>query len=200
MEPALMSSTRGKGTYESALMRKKIFDLIKKRSFGRGKIKLASGKESDFYFDLKPTMLHPEGASLLAEMIFDRLKDMPVDSVGGLAMGAVPLISPLALVSFQKGKRLPGFFVRKEIKDHGTKRRIEGIEDLKDHNVVILDDVTTTGSSAMLAVDAARDAGANVILVLSIVDREEGAVRFFKEKDVPFEAVFTASEFLNASA
>jgi orotate phosphoribosyltransferase len=197
MEP-VRTSSKGKGSYESALARASVFKLILKRSFGRKKIKLASGKESDFYFDMKPTMFHPEGALLLAEMIFDRLKDEMVDSVGGLAVGAVPLISPLALVSYQKNRLLPGFFVRKEIKEHGTKRLIEGADDLKDQNVVILDDVTTSGGSAMLAVNAAREAGAHVILVLSIVDREEGAVERFKKEGIHFEALFKASEFLNA--
>jgi orotate phosphoribosyltransferase len=189
---------KGKGTYQSALTRAKLFKLIQQRSFARKNIKLVSGKESNFYFDMKPTMFHPEGALLLAEMIFHKLEALPVDSVGGLAVGAVPLISPLALFSFQKGKLLQGFFVRKDIKEHGTKRLIEGIEDLKDHNVVILEDVSTTGGSAMLAVTAAKEAGANVILVLAIVDREEGAEKFFADQGVPFEALFKANEFLNA--
>src|SRR5260221_9349096 len=156
MKAARMAD-KGKGTYQSALTRSKVFKLIQQRSFARKKIKLASGKESNFYFDMKPTMFHPEGALLLAEMIFHRLEALPVDSVGGLAVGAVPLISPLALLSFQKSKLLPGFFVRKDIKDHGTKRLVEGMEDLKDHNVAILDDVTTSGGSAMLAVTAAKE-------------------------------------------
>ncbi|HXY89270.1 MAG TPA: orotate phosphoribosyltransferase [Xanthobacteraceae bacterium] len=198
MKPVRPPAT-GKGSYEAALARAKVFKLILKRSFFRKKIKLTSGKESDFYFDMKPTMFHPEGASLLAEMIFDRLKDEMVDCVGGMAVGAVPLISPLALVSYQRNRLLPGFFVRKDVKEHGTMKRIEGIDDLKDQNVVILDDVTTTGGSAMLAVEAARQAGANVILVLSIVDREEGAVERFKKEGVPFESLFKASEFLKAT-
>jgi len=198
MKP-VRTPARGKGGYESALARPKIFKLILKRSFFRKPITLVSGKESDFYFDMKPTMFHPEGALLLAEMIFDRLKDEMVDCVGGLAVGAVPLISPLALVSYQRNRLLPGFFVRKEIKEHGTMRQIEGVEDLKEQNVVILDDVTTSGGSAMLAVNAAKNAGANVILVLSIVDREEGAVDRFKKEGIPFESLFKASEFLKAS-
>jgi orotate phosphoribosyltransferase len=197
MKAARMSD-KGGGTYQSALARPKLFKLIQQRSFARKKTKLVSGKESDFYFDMKPTMFHPEGALLLAEMIFHKLEGLPVDSVGGLAVGAIPLISPLALLSSQKGKLLPGFFVRKDVKEHGTQRRIEGIGDLKEHNVVILEDVTTTGGSAMLAVTAAREAGANVILVLSVVDREEGASAFFAEQGIPFEALFKASEFLSA--
>jgi orotate phosphoribosyltransferase len=198
MEP-VRNTQVSKRTYDFALNRSKAFRLIQQRSFFRKKITLVSGKESDFYFDMKPTMFHPEGALLLAEMIFHKLEHLPIDSVGGLAVGAVPLISPVALVSFQKGKLLSGFFVRKEVKDHGTKKLIEGMDDLKEHNVVILDDVTTSGGSAMLAVEAARKSGANVLLVLAVVDREEGAAEFFKERDIPFEAIFKATEFLKTA-
>jgi orotate phosphoribosyltransferase len=95
-------------------------------------------------------------------------------------------------------KPLPGFFVRKEVKDHGTMKLIEGFardEDIKGKRVVILDDVTTTGGSAMIAVTAARDAGAKIVLVLSIVDREEGAPQFYEQNGIPFEWFFRASEF-----
>ena len=95
-------------------------------------------------------------------------------------MGAVPLVSAVTVLSLTKPKRLPGFVVRKQVKDHGTKKTIETGEDLNGKNVVVLDDVTTTGESAMHAVEAAQQAGANIILVLSIVDREEGAAEFYK--------------------
>jgi orotate phosphoribosyltransferase len=180
--------------------RAKVFQIIKDRSFGRGKITLASGKESGFYFDMKPTMLNPEGAALLAEMILQKLEGLNVDYVGGLAVGAVPLLSPIAMESHRRGRGIPGFFVRKEVKDHGTRLKIEGLEPgetLSGKTVVILDDVTTTGGSAMIAVEEARNAGAKVILVLAVVDRLEGAEEFYKAQGVPFEALFTATEFLN---
>jgi orotate phosphoribosyltransferase len=177
-----------------------VFSLIKEKSFFRGRITLASGKESDFYFDMKPTMLSPCGAATLSKLIFDRLYAMPVDYVGGLAVGAIPLVACVVMFSDDTGRPLPGFFVRKEVKNHGTKRVVEGLpegETLEGKNVVILDDVTTTGGSAMIAVDAAKSAAAKVILVLSVVDRQEGASEFYKAAGVPFESLFTASEFLN---
>jgi orotate phosphoribosyltransferase len=180
-------------------IRSKAFSLINERSFFRSKITLASGKESDFYFDMKPTMFHPEGASLLAEMVFERLKTENIDYVGGLAVGAVPLLSPLNALSFMRGHPIPGFFVRQSVKDHGTKKTVEGLtndSDLQGKAVAILDDVTTTGGSAMIAVRAARNLGAKVVIVLSIVDREEGATESFKTEGVAFEALFTAGEFL----
>jgi len=182
-------------------LRTKTFNLIKERSFSRGKVVLSSGKESDYYLDLKPTMLHGEGIELLCTLIFEKLKKLPVDYFGGLEIGAVPLLSPLAMIAFDKGRQIPGFFVRKTVKTHGTKKLIEGVleGELHDKRVVILDDVTTLGGSALKAVNAVKEVGAKVVLVLSIVDREEGAAELFKAHNVPFEALFRASEFMRAT-
>jgi orotate phosphoribosyltransferase len=180
--------------------RVRAFDIILKRSFSRGKFILASGRESDFYLDMKPTMFDPEGANLLSELVLQRLKGMNVDRVGGLEMGAVPLVTSVSMMSVTAERQLPGFSVRKAVKDHGTKKRIESAGDLKGKNVVILEDVTTTGGSAMEAVTEARNAGAHVVLVLSIVDRGEGAEEFFKEKAIPFDRLFHVREFLAATA
>jgi orotate phosphoribosyltransferase len=179
-------------------LRNRVYEIIKQKSFRRKRVTLSSGKQSDFYFDMKPTMLDPEGATKLAQLILFRLKDTPVERIGGLELGAVPLISPIGTESFLRGPRpVAGFFVRKKVKEHGTQRLIEG-DDISGKKVVILDDVTTTGGSAMLAVRAAQEAGAKVLLVLTIVDREEGAKQTFEEADIPFHSLFTASEFLSA--
>jgi orotate phosphoribosyltransferase len=179
-----------------AATRDRLKKLIRERSFGRRKVVLASGRESNFYFDMKPTMFHPEGASLLARMMLARLSEVGVDCVGGLEMGAVPLVACVAAVSHDEGKPIPGFFVRKAVKDHGTKKRIEGLEDLKGKRVAILEDVTTTGGSAIQAVEVAREAGAEVLLVLSIVDRLEGASETFAKAGIPFASLYTADDFL----
>ena len=187
--------------FEAGLLREKTLRIIKSKSFSRGRFQLSSGKQSDFYLDMKPTMLDPEGADALAQMVLDRLKDMKVDCIGGLEVGAIPIVSTIAMLSQQQGTPLPGFFVRKELKDHGTKQLLEGLasgESLEGKSVVILDDVTTSGRSSMAAVKAARDEGARVVLVLAIVDREEGAAGFYRENDVPFAALFAASEFMAA--
>lgn len=182
--------------------RVRAFNIIKEKSYAEGDYILASGKRSKYYLDMKPTMFDPEGANLLAGLVIDCIKqlDTRVDMVGGLAMGAVPLVSAVTMMSLSKPKKLPGFVVRKEIKDHGTKKLIESAEDLAGKNVVILDDVTTSGGSAMTAVDAAKNAGANVVLVLAIVDREEGATEFYASKGIAFKSLFRLSEFQSAGA
>jgi orotate phosphoribosyltransferase len=179
----------------SAELRDKLFMLLKQRAFRRGRVVLASGRESDYYFDMKPAMLDPDGAALLAEMILQELAGIPADCIGGLEMGAVPLIAPVAMRSPDFGRYLPGFFVRKAIKDHGTKKRVDGT-DIAGKTVVILEDVTTTGGSAMDAVKAVEEAGAKVSLVLSILDRGEGAAELYAEAGVPFKSLFKAEEFL----
>lgn len=186
---------------DSEILRSEVFFLIKEKSFSIRRIMLASGKESNFYFDMKSTMLNPSGAKALSKLIYGRLCEMEVDYIGGLAIGAIPLVACVAQFSEDTDHPLPGFFVRKEVKNHGTKRAIEGLpegETLAGKNVVILDDVTTTGSSSMIAVEAAKSAGANVILVLSVVDRQEGALDYYRGIGIRFESIFVASEFLQS--
>jgi orotate phosphoribosyltransferase len=178
--------------------RAKAFHLIKEKSFFKGSFTLASGKVSNYYLDMKPTMFDPEGALLLADLVLSHIEGVGADLIGGLEMGAVPLISTVAMRSAMVGRPLPGFFVRKSVKDHGTKKLVEGISSVKGKRVVILDDVTTTGASAMIAVEAARKAGATVVLVLSVVDRQEGATEFYKEVGIPFAQLFTAGDFLRS--
>ena len=179
-------------------LRERLFTLLKERAFRRGRIVLASGRESDFYFDMKPAMLDPDGAALMAELILQQLQDVTADCIGGLEMGAVPLIAPVAMRSVAFGRRLPGFFVRKAVKDHGTKKRVDGA-DIAGKTVVILEDVTTTGGSAMDAVKAVTEAGAKVALVISILDRGEGAAELYAKAGIPFTSLFRAEEFLAAS-
>ena len=179
--------------------RPQLMAIIRERSFGRGRIKLASGRESDFYFDLKPTMLHPSGAAWLAMLILDALESIEVDAIGGLEMGAVPLAATAAAFSHFRSRALSAFFVRKQPKGYGALKLVEGLpkgETLAGKRVVIVEDVATTGGSAVKAVQAVRAEGAEVVLVLAMVDRQEGAAETFAAAGVPFQALFTAAEFL----
>ncbi|HKY87193.1 MAG TPA: orotate phosphoribosyltransferase [Pseudorhodoplanes sp.] len=183
----------------STSARARLHEIIRTRSFGRGEITLASGRKSDFYFNLKPTMLDAEGASLLAELTLDALASDKIDYVGGLEMGAVPLAGAIAQLSFMRGAPIQAFFVRKKPKEHGAKLMVEGLakgESLQGKRVVIVEDVTTTGGSALKAVDVAREAGGEVALVFTMVDREEGAAETFKDAGLPFRSLFKAAEFL----
>src|SRR3981081_4124344 len=177
----------------------RLAEIIRKRSFGRGEITLASGRKSDFYFNLKPTMLDPEGASLLAELTYEALKDDNLDFVGGLEMGAVPLAGAIAQLSWIKGHPIAAFFVRKKPKEHGARLAVEGLakgENLQGKRVVIVEDVTTTGGSALKAVEAVRDAGGEIALVFTMVDRDEGATESFAQAGLQFRSLYKASEFL----
>ena len=179
--------------------RARLKDIINKRSFGRGEITLASGRKSDFYFNLKPTMLDPEGAALLAELSLDALKDDQIDYIGGLEMGAVPIAGAIAQLSWLKGRPIAAFFVRKKPKEHGARLAVEGLakgESLAGKRIVIVEDVTTTGGSAIKAVDAVKDAGGEVVLVFTMLDRDEGATEAFAEAGIPFRALYKAGEFL----
>jgi orotate phosphoribosyltransferase len=180
--------------------RARLRDIIHQRSFGRGEIKLASGRVSDFYFNLKPAMLDAEGAALLAQLTLDALAGERIDYVGGLEMGAVPIAGAVAQLSFMTGAPMQAFFVRKKPKEHGARLSVEGLmpgETLRGKRVVIVEDVTTTGGSAMKAVEAARDDGAEIAFVLTIVDREEGATEAFAAQALDFRAIYRASEFLS---
>jgi orotate phosphoribosyltransferase len=180
--------------------RARLSDIIFKSSFGRGEITLASGRKSDFYFDLKPTIFNAEGGSLIAALLLPEVLRAGGEYVGGLELGAVPLASLVSFQSIVAGTPVDGFFVRKQAKGHGARKLVEGLangESLAGKRVVILEDVTTTGDSAFKAVEACQEVGANVVLVVSIVDRQEGASEAFAARKLPFKALFTAADFLS---
>ena len=181
--------------------RAELFELIRTRSFGRGRILLASGRESDYYIDMRPTTVHPAGATCVGELIVDALEGLCVDFVGGLEMGAVPIATAAAIASHRRGGSIGAFFVRKKPKDHGARKLVEGLpkgETLRGKNVVVVEDVTTTGGSSMQAIEALREEGANILCVLTIVDRLEGASENFAKEGLELRALYTADEFLKA--
>ncbi len=176
-----------------------LFELIRTRSFRRGKFTLASGRESELYFNLKPTMMWPKGALLAARAFLDRIHAEGVEYVGGLEMGAVPLIGALAAVGEAEGRPVKTFFVRKAKKEYGAQQQVEGLaadESLEGKRVMVLDDVATTGGSIVKAIDAARASGAVVETALVVVDRDEGASEALAEHGVRLLSVFKGPEFL----
>lgn len=191
----------GQASDESvAQQRDRLIEIIRERSYGTGvQITLASGRVSDFYFNLKPTMMHPEGASLIGALVCAALVKDEIDMVGGLEMGAVPLAAAVAQASSGTPRPLAGFFIRKAVKEHGTQSRVEGLmkgESVAGKRVVVLEDVTTTGGSALKAVDVLVSEGAEIHSVITIVDREEGATQTFTDAGLVFRPILTRSDFL----
>lgn len=179
--------------------RSRLIEIVNKRSFSTGsETKLVSGRSTTFYFNMKPTMLDPEGGHLIATLILEALEGSDIDLIGGLEMGAVPLAVAVAVSSQIKGWPLRAFFVRKQAKDHGAKKLVEGLapgETLHGKRIVVLEDVTTTGGSAMKAIEALKEEGAVIDRVITVVDRLEGAADTFKAAGVPFTALLTAADF-----
>jgi orotate phosphoribosyltransferase len=186
-------------TRSSAADRARLVEIIKARSFQTGAdMKLASGRISNLYFNMKPTMLDPEGGYLIGQLILDALEGIEADWIGGLELGAVPIGTAVAALSHARGRRLPAFFVRKQVKEHGTQSLVEGLakgETLRGKRVVIVEDVTTTGGSGLKAVEAVRAEGADVVRVVTIVDRQEGASDAFRAAGLAFAPLLTIRDF-----
>ena len=180
---------------ERARQRARLGEVVRARSLILGKeMKLVSGRTSRFYFNMKETSFDPEGAHLIAELILAALEGRAVDHIGGMEMGAVPIVACVSQRSFEIGRPIPSFFVRKAVKDHGTKRLVEG--DLKPGaRVVIVEDVTTTGGSALKAAEAVRALGCTVETVVTVVDRLEGAEANLAKHGLHLIALLTAEDF-----
>lgn len=181
-----------------------LLSLLARLSFRLGTFTLSAGGTSDYYIDCRTTTLHAEGGRLTGHAILELLdqKNIHADAVGGLTMGADPIVSNVATasawraVSFPEAPLLHGFLVRKAEKAHGTARRIEG-SCREGARAVIVDDVCTSGASTIAAIEAAREAGMRVVAVVCMVEREEARGREAVEKaagDAPFLRLFTATD------
>ncbi len=161
-------------------------------SFRKERVVLSSGRESDFYLDLRQTLMRPRGVALAGALVLERLLRGPsVDAVGGMAVGAVPLVAAVlaAAAARADAANLRGFFVRNEAKRHGLGRRIEGAF-ASGQTVALLEDTVTTGASTLRALDAVEAEGGKVARVLCLVDRGEGAEAAFAERGITLEALF----------
>ncbi|MHB1424429.1 MAG: orotate phosphoribosyltransferase [Gemmataceae bacterium] len=174
---------------------KQLFELLNERSFQRGTFRLASGLTSDYYIDGKMVEAFSESAHLIGEVLYERTKDLGIDALGGLEIGAVPLTTAAVISYHLHGRKMEGFWVRDKAKLHGTRKVVEG--NLKPGaRVVILDDVITTGGSADKAIQEVKAIGCEVVLVLALVDRLQGAEKLFKDEGIaPYQAIFTIRDF-----
>ena len=175
--------------------RDRLREILLERSIRFGDFTLTSGAKSKYYADVRQTSLHPEGALLIATLLDPILAEYGVKAVGGLTLGADPIVGAMIAWTQLQGRGLMGFLVRKEQKSHGTANRIEGPFD-RSLPAAIVDDVITKGGSALAAYDAVKEAGGDVRVVACVVDRGEGGAEQFAELGVPFRSIFTIREFL----
>src|SRR5271169_4301957 len=181
-----------------AKARARLLAMLAEKSFRLGSFKLSSGGTSDYYIDCRLTTLDAAGALATGETVLEEIRERGwnADAIGGLTIGADPIVVATSVISAQQGSPINGFLVRKAEKGHGTRQRIEGFREIG-ARVVIVDDVCTTGASTVQAIEAAREFGFDVAGVLCLVEREEAGGRVNVEKaaaPAPFVALFTAGD------
>jgi orotate phosphoribosyltransferase len=183
------------GAEPMTALEKQLFQLLQDRSFQRGAFRLASGAISDYYIDGKMVEAFSASAYLIGEVLYERTKDLPIDALGGLEIGAIPLTTAAVISYHLHGRTMEGFWVRDKAKEHGTRKTVEG--NLRPGSrVVILDDVITTGGSASKAIQEVKKQGCEVVLVLALVDRLQGAAQFFHDQGIAsYQAIFTLRDF-----
>ena len=171
--------------------------MLLERSMRFGEFTLSSGATSNYYIDVRKTSLHPDGLRMISRLFWEVLAEDNITAVGGLTMGADPLVAGVMLYAAAQGKLLEGFLVRRSTKDHGTRAQVEG--NLAGHKrVAILDDVITSGESALVAAEAAETYKAEVVRILTVVDRGQGASQVFQQRGFPYTSLFTIGELLPA--
>jgi len=184
-------------TEDLQALRKELHALLYARSFQFGDFVLRSGRRSDFYFDGKQVTLQGRGLYLVSRLILQRVRELDgITAVGGMTLGADPIASGVAALSGMEGAQpLDAFIVRKEVKDHGTGKPIEGPALQPGQRVVLVEDTITTGGALLQALDRVAETGAEVVEAIVIVDREEGGREALAERGVDLHALYRRSEF-----
>lgn len=175
------------------ILRQSLLDLFCQLAYQEGDFVLSSGARSTYYINGKQVTLHPQGALAIGRLLLNMLPS-DTQAVAGLTLGADPIVSAVSVVSALENRPLPALIVRKEAKGHGTKAYIEGPSLPEAANVIVLEDVVTTGQSAMKAVTRLRDAGYTVNQVISLIDREQGGAEYYQSVDLQFQAVFSITD------
>jgi orotate phosphoribosyltransferase len=179
--------------------RERLLEILKEKSFQRREVILASGRRSTFYIDCKQTALTAEGHCLIGRLVLAELAKVEggVDAVAGVTLGGDPLVSAASLTSFIAGRPIPALIIRKELKGHGTEAWIEGMKNVAPGaRVAILEDVVTTGGSTLKACERAVDAGLAVVMVVALVDRQEGGRENVERAGYRLAALFTKKDFI----
>ena len=175
------------------LIKQRLLDLFCQMAYQEGDFVLSSGARSSYYINGKEVTLHPQGALAIGRLLLNMLPS-DTQAVAGLTLGADPIVSAVSVVSALENRPIPALIVRKEAKGHGTKAYIEGPSLPLSAKVIVLEDVVTTGRSAMKAVTRLRDAGYTVDRVISLVDREQGGAEYYQSVDLQFESVFSITD------
>jgi len=180
-----------------AVQRERLLELLRTYAFQEREVVLSSGRTSNFYIDCKQVSLDPEGATLIGELFHAVIEEIAPQAVavGGLTLGADPLATATSVVSFQRGRPRSAFIVRKEPKGHGTNQWIESTRLAQGAEVVIVEDVVTTGAATLKAIERARLAGLRVVHAVGLVDRLEGGYEAVT-KETPLTTLFTRRDFL----
>ncbi|HEY6009608.1 MAG TPA: orotate phosphoribosyltransferase [Geobacteraceae bacterium] len=178
--------------------KERLKNIVLELSYEKRLVTLASGRQSDFYFDGKQTTLHAEGGFLVGKLFYDAIKDVAgVEGVGGITLGADPIATATSIAANLAGKPMHAFIIRKEPKGHGTGQWLEGRKNLPPGSkVVIVEDVVTTGGSSMKAVNRAKEEGLEVLGIVTLVDREEGGRENIEKEGYWLKAIFTKSELV----
>jgi orotate phosphoribosyltransferase len=184
---------RSRAKLMNAEYRAELIQLLARESYFERELKLDSGRSSSFYIDCKRTLYIPRGAFLAGELMLELVTANGIEQVGGMAVGAIPLTDAIIAAAFRHGVNLRGFFVRKDIKAHGTQQKIEGAF-RTDLATAAVDDTITTGGSTLDAIAAIRAAGGRVAAAFALVDRNESAREAFSREGIRYAWVFTAEE------
>lgn len=174
--------------------RQRLISLFHERALKFGDFTLASGKKSTYYLDGKQISLHSTGLRQVSLGLLDLLKDVDFSAIGGMTIGADPIVGGVLVAAAELGRSLDGFLVRKESKGHGTQRFVEGPV-VPGAKVVVIDDVVTTGGSALQAVERIVEFGCKVVCVVGIVDRKEGGAESFARQKLPFRSLLSIEDF-----
>ncbi|MCC7420309.1 MAG: orotate phosphoribosyltransferase [Planctomycetaceae bacterium] len=174
--------------------RPKLLTLFRERALKFGDFTLASGKKSSYYLDGKQITLHSEGLRQVSEGLLDLLADVEFEAIGGMSIGADPIVGGVLTAAAERGRAMDGFLIRKEAKGHGTNRYVEGPVK-SGARVVIIDDVVTTGGSSLQAADRIIEFGCQVVTVVGVIDRMEGGAANFAARNMPFRSLLTIQDF-----
>ena len=181
--------------------RQQLKNILLEKSYRKGTFTLTSGKTSDFYIDGKQTTLSAEGAYLCGKLLYELIKnsDSDIRAVGGMTLGADPIVTAVSIASYLEQQPIPAFIVRKEAKGHGTGNYIEGLGNMEPGcSVALVEDVVTTGGTLLKVIERVEEAGFKVGLVVTIVERQEGGADTLAKAGYPLQALFTREELIGA--